>query len=532
MFTERHGKGMSTRARRLLILSLVSVALVAGCEHGQETTSAGSLAAGRTAADRPNILLIVWDTVRADRLSLYDYDRPTTPYLDQWAKQARVYDNCISVGSTTVPSHAAMFTGLLPSEHGASNEEPYLANDFVTLAELLRINGYPTYLFSENPHICGRNNFTQGFDAAEYPWSPKYRTEALRITRRKVLPTVPNDELPTTLREPQVSPWLIKAVGELAQRGVEVWLQGVSPGSPFFIFLNYMEAHRPLIPARQYRERMMTPEQVAASYHVDYRWETCWLHSFGLREYTPEDIALIGVAYDAVLLELDQLLHDLLEFLRSTGRLENTIVVLVSDHGEHLGEHHLFDHQFSVYEPLMRVPLVVHYPPRFKPGRDARPVTNLDLFPTLLGLAGIEPPVNSKAVSLLTPQDARLRLGEYPAVMVGAFDKVREYYPDFDPTPWNRSLRAYYDEPYKLIQASDGRHELYQLDEDPNERRNLIAERPQIAQRLAAGLQAYVDSLQELAVTPRKTAGPLSEDERRRLEALGYVGDSDADDAP
>jgi arylsulfatase A-like enzyme len=507
------------RLRGLSFSLLACVALVVGCDHGPTGSQAGA-----APARKPNILLVVWDTVRADHLSLYGYHRPTTPYLDEFARRARVFENCVSVGSTTVPTHASMFTGLMPTEHGVSNEQPHLADEFAVLAELLRINGYRTYFFSENPHLCGHNGFTQGFDVAEYPWSPQYDDEALRITLRKLAPKNLRDQLSKELKTGRLDRWRIKAAGELAQRGVENWLPQQDSDRPFLVFLNYMEAHRPLIPPRKYRRQMMTSHQVAASYQLDRRWEGLWSYVFRLREGAPDDIELINATYDAALRELDDLFHGLLESLRASGYLENTIVVLVSDHGEHLGEHHMLDHQFSVYEPLMRVPLVVYYPPRFPPGRETRPVMNIDLFPTLLELAGIEPPIQSKAVSLLNPREKRPRMGEYPAVMKGALILVLEDYPGFDPEPWNRTLRAYYDEPYKFIQTSNGRHELYNLDDDPGELRNLIQERPQLASRLATDLHAYLDSLQEVAAARGSPAsGPVDKEYRELLEALGYV---------
>src|SRR5262249_54878468 len=132
---------------------------------------------------RPNILLIVWDTVRADHLSLYGHSRPTTPRLDAFARSARVFDDCVSVASTTAPAHASMFTGLLPVEHGLANQGPRMGDGFVTLAETLRAVGYRTYLFSENPHLSESSGLTQGFEVAEYPWSLAYMLEAARIVR-------------------------------------------------------------------------------------------------------------------------------------------------------------------------------------------------------------------------------------------------------------------------------------------------------------------------------------------------------------
>ncbi len=524
-------------SRRPVVRAIIVLAALvcASCERSSPTAPATTTQAAaqsqKSAAqpanpDRPNILWVVWDTVRADHTGPYGYDRPTTPFVAEWAKQARVYTDCISPGSPTVPAHASLFTGLLPSEHGADNERAWLPDSAMTLAEQLGAAGYRTYLFSENPHISKAGNFQQGFEQEEHPWSPQYYEEALRITREKVSPDDQSTELTQKLQAGRLNDWSIKAAGELAERGVRKFLTGVQPDQRFFVFVNYMEAHRPLIPPRRFRERFMTPERVAASYRVDRTWLPLWSYCFGLREYSEDELALTRDTYDAAIAELDDLFRELLKGLRADGRLENTIVILTADHGEHLGEHHLLDHQYSVYEPLLRVPLFVHYPKRFAAGSDDRPVMTFDLFPTLLELAGVAPPAQPalQARSLLAPpQPGRIRLAGYPAPLTDALAQVQHANRSFDPRPWQRSLRAYYDGPWKYIWSSDGRHELYDLVHDRSEMHNLIWESEDQARRLHDGLRHYVSTLNQ----PLDSAGAgpqLDPQQQRFLESLGYAG--------
>lgn len=517
-------------ARAALLVFLALPAVLVGCRPERPA---------ERPADRPNILLIVWDTCRRDRMSVYGHSAPTTPFVETWARQARIYDDCVSAGSTTVPAHAALFTGLLPYQHGATNQRPHLSEQFVTLAERLQQAGYATYMFSENPLISAETRLAQGFDLVEHPWSPRFRDQAARITRDKIDPRDISTELARKIHDPaQLNEWNIKAAGPLVQRGLLDWLARRRPSQPYFAFLNYMEAHRPLIPPRRYRERFMSPAQVEQSFRVDRTWVPMWAYTFGLREYPPEDIELTARTYDAALAELDELLRDLLTALRDAGRLDNTAVILTSDHGEHLGEHHMFDHQFSVYNELLYVPLVVHYPPRFTPGRDPRPVTNVDLFPTLLELAGLvaPPEVNATAVSLLHPRDRRPRIGEYPAPELEALRRVALEYPGFDPRPWQRCLRAYYAGPYKLIWSSDQRHELYDVQADPREARNLLPGAPEVADELLRELDDFLRALTSpvAAADPAGRAPPaagnatpedaLTDEMLRRLQALGYAG--------
>jgi arylsulfatase A-like enzyme len=227
------------RIRRVLI----SLALVLG------------LAACAEPRRPPNVLWIVWDTVRADHLGVYGYEKSTTPNLDRWAAGARVFDDCLSTAGYTVPSHASMFTGLLPSEHCADNDYPRLDDKYTTIAELVRSRGYRTYLYSANPHISSAGNFAQGFDRAEHPWSPQFRETATRIVRDKLEDDDRSSELGRAFRregrgEGRLTAWNIKAAGELAAEAALSWLDSSASDNPFFVFVNYMEAHRPLVPRR------------------------------------------------------------------------------------------------------------------------------------------------------------------------------------------------------------------------------------------------------------------------------------------
>ena len=244
-------------------------------------------------SDPPNVLWIVWDTVRSDHLSLYGFTKPTTPFLDEWAKGARVFEDCRSPAGYTLPSHASMFTGVLPSEHGTHNGHHRLNDCHNTIAELLHENGYQTYLYSANPHICGKNNFTQGFDSEQHPFDDELEGQALEILKKKIAAEDVSTELPDRIKTGNKlrRTWDLKASGVLAQRCVESWLQKRDANKPYFVFLNYMEAHRPLVPPRSYRERMMTEAQVEASYTIDRSFPSMWEYIFRLREYSEaEDV--------------------------------------------------------------------------------------------------------------------------------------------------------------------------------------------------------------------------------------------------
>jgi arylsulfatase A-like enzyme len=387
-------------------------------------------------------------------------------------------------------------------------------------------------MFSANPHVAlaPGGNLAQGFERVEHPWSPKWAPEAKRIILSKLPPEDRSSELPQRLEAARGgqagSSWSIKAAGEIAATATLEWLASGDAKRPYFVFLNYMEAHRPTTPARRMRERLMSPEDVEKSYQVDRSWLPMWEYTFGLRDYSEAEIELTRATYDATVLELDELLRDLLAALREAGQLDDTIVILSSDHGEHLGEAHMLDHQYSLHQVLLHVPLVVHYPKRVAAGREPRPVMNFDLFPTLLELTGVPLPAGlaSQAVSLLEPQPLRRRFADSGSSSDVGVAQVRKAHPDFDPTPFLRTLRALVVDSKKLHWASDGRHALYDLAADPLETRDLLPAEPALGARLESELDSFWRSLAHCDVTalPDKLGG-LSRAQRRRLEALGYL---------
>jgi arylsulfatase A-like enzyme len=183
----------------------------------------------------------------------------------------------------------------------------------------------------------------------------------------------------------------------------------------------------------------------------------------------------------------------------------------------------MFDHQYSLYEPLLRIPLVVHYPAFFEPGRDDHPVSTLDLFPTLLELTGVTDPVSlSKATSLLASRDARPRLAEDPASSEIGIRIVQERNPDWDPTPWQRRLYALIAGDWKYIQGSNGLQELYDLANDPLETNELSASQADRAADMKLALASFRESL-DACVPGEGPTAELSPEERERLKSLGYL---------
>lgn len=504
----RSGLAWRIRRRRRLGGVLAALALVvAGCGRGES---------------RPNILWIVWDTVRADRMSLYGHPRETTPHLERWARSARVFD-ATAVSCWTLPSHTSMFTGLFPGEHGVNALGDRLEDRFDTIAEILGEEGYETWLFSANPFVSRNLNLTQGFATEEHPTDAALVERARAMVLAKIDPENRATSLRGRLRKRKNSAWFIKAVGELANERFFDFLDRRAPERPFFAFINYMEAHRERVPSRRFLERTLEPEALAEAYAFEQSQRRFQRVSLGLEEpFSKDQRELIGAIYDAALLELDEHLDHLLAQLRDRRLSADTVVILTSDHGEHLGEDNSYLHQYSLREAVLSVPLVIWAPGRLAPGRETVAVTNVDLFPTILDLAGVRRPRPPDLYSLLRPPAERPLVAEYLEAYEPLLRRFERTNPDWDSAPYRRSIRALRLGPHQLLWSSGEAPELYDLTKRPEERTNLTNRFPQRAAELAALLEAWLEA--------RRPSGPvggpesvLTEQEKEQLRSLGYL---------
>lgn len=467
-------------------------------------------------AGAPNVLWIVLDTVRADRLDLMGYDRETFPWLEELAREGATFERALSTAPWTLPSHASMFTGVYPSVHGAHHEHPSLDRSRTTAAEVFWGAGWETVALSSNPWVSKSTGMTRGFAFEEPTWRG-FAGLALHFAFQlgAYVGVIEQDHNGRQVTER----WL-------------AWLDGRSGERPFFAFLNYVESHFPLHHLPSEYLGAFSPPGVSRRELKRASQAVMDADSAGLRS-SPADEERVRELYDAALRYDNDLVSRAVEALRERGVLDRTIVVIVADHGDLLGEHDgMFTHNRGLLEPLLNVPLVIRYPPRVPAGvRIASPVTTAALFPTLLDLAGLEPPP-----AILTRSFAPLFAGDVAAArspllaenfkdpgdtVTGGF-KPRN---DFDRI--GVRYRALEEDGWKLVVDSTGRSWLFHPREDPLESRDLTAEHPEIAARLAARLAALVEAYGLGALDgPPRDAGDveIDPDVRERLRALGYAG--------
>jgi len=431
-----------------LVVAALTLGIV-GRATWAERTALASLPPAPSGA--PNVLLVVLDTVRAQSLSLYGYSRPTTPALERLAARAVVFERSYATSSWTLPSHATMFTGLYPHELSA-NWLTALDAAYPTIAEIFRARGYLTGGFTANLLATTyESGLARGFIRYEdYPVSFSMIIKSSWLARA----------IATGLElaaGPSHRSYRADKTAEDVNTSFLRWLDG-REGRPFLAFLNYMDAHGPyLVPPRFDEKFGPTSRRPLPSER---------------RRWSREQIQVEVDAYDGAIAYVDHHLGRLLGELAGRGLLDGTVVVVVSDHGEQFGEHGLFDHGNSLYLPVLHVPLLVSFPPRIPLGRRvATPVTLRDLPATLFDLAGLLGPTPFPGHSLAIHWARPAGAARSPSPLLS---EVRR---GINLNPWLPVMRgdmhSLLDEGWHYIRNGDGQEELYNVDRDPDELRNL-----------------------------------------------------------
>ena len=310
---------------------------------------------------RPNVILVVLDTVRADRVSGLGYERETTPNLDAFLADATTFTDAVAHAPWSVPSHASLLTGEYPSEHGATITEPILTHG-PTLPELLSAAGYGTYGFSANEYVRPATGFARGFDEFHTPGptEPAALADLLAPVVHRITGTA-------TVRRPVDRAFdLLRGRGALSTDPASPTDDGLlgtvtdvtdSADDPFFLFANLIDPHLPRSPAPEHVDRFVDADLADTPVVTNERAKT-----LGGAELSERGFRKLSQLYDADLRTMDERFGAFLDRLRSAGVLSDSLVVVVSDHGEHLGEFDLVGHQFSVFDSVVSVPLAVRFP--------------------------------------------------------------------------------------------------------------------------------------------------------------------------
>jgi arylsulfatase A-like enzyme len=469
------------------------------------------------AARRPLVILVSLDTVRADHLGLYGYERPTSPVLDALAREGTVFDDASSTAPWTLPAHASMLTGLYPASHRIMNSSQRLPDDVPTLAGLLGARGFTTAAVVNSFWLTQASYYvTRDFE--HYVWVEE---DVHRVS-------------PST--------WV-------TDQAIE-WLKARKDDEAMFLFVHYFDAHSDYASLPKYEDLFVRPydgsvkgtalELIEANVdpvvvehcRMNFREQDCIgqrIHEglvlnqeFERRVFSDADIQHLVDLYDAGIRQLDSEVGRLVRYLDEAGLAEEALLVVVSDHGEEFAEHGGTDHMRTQYREVIRVPLLLRGPGVPAGVRYETPVSLVDLTPTVLSYAGIAPPTSMEGFDLRVlwtggdraPLDARTLFHEsgWGATSHGIV-ALRPFAPKTHAIRRGR---------YKLYYSNrdEPNYALFDLEADPDETRDVTAEHPE----LAAELRRILDE-RDAAVQARQQ-GPtvkLDPEEEARLKSLGYL---------
>jgi arylsulfatase A-like enzyme len=436
-----------------------------------------------TRSPRPlNLIVILVDTLRADHLGHHGYARATSPRLDSLAEDSVVFLRHTAHASRTGPSVATLFTGLHARSHGVVNPLSHfdakgtLDSSRLTLAEILSEEGYRCAGFAANPNVSERFGFAQGFE----------RYQLFRWAKAEVLNRA--------------------ALAWIEERTAEA-----EPRPPFCLYLHYVDPHSPYEAPASFAKKFVSP---------DYRGRITGAHRqldevvAGRLELDEDDLDQLRALYDAEIRYLDDQLGVLLVDLAAKGLLDESLIVFVSDHGEEFLDHDSVLHGYTLYEEQLRIPLMIRHPEL--PARQiSRLSRQVDVLPTLLELLGVAIPETLQGESLVAAMQGedRPELGdERPVFAQASLRAVKTV-----------ALDSYARGDWKLIETRvpEARRQLFNLRDDPQEARDRLASEPEVAARMSAELQRFRDAL---PVGHSETV-PLSEEEIRELQSLGYLPD-------
>lgn len=400
-------------------------------------------------SDALNVLLVVLEGARLDHLPDAGYERETMPFLEQVAREGVRFTHAFTTAPTSVASHASMLTGLFPSLHGVTEESPMLGATPRVLPEVLKAAGYRTAAFCPDPALSPEAGFGRGFD--------RYYTQRVggRITGR------------AADYARRASDRVLGRGDAGARRSTEAVIDWLAAGSdPFFAFVHYREALRPLRPPAPYDRAFMPPAATAAqARNVNQLAERA-------RPVSAEEASALAALHDGALRYADLRLKQIADALAADGRWDQTLLIITAGYGEDLGDGGSIGGPPSLRETALHVPLVMRCPRRIPAGFVvAEFAQSVDLLPTVAALTGcaLDAPVQGR--TLLTAAGAT---SGPPAVITEAFR---------GPTsPVRRKvIRARRE---KLVWQSDEANGLYDLARDPGEQRNLAADEPERADRL------------------------------------------------
>lgn len=425
---------------------------------------------------RSSVVLISIDCLRADHVGAYGYHRDTTPHIDAFAKDAVLFETAVSTAPMTLPSHLSIFTGLFPSRHDGSKWAK-LAPSIPYAPQMLSEAGYQTDAVVTGAYLSQTYGFERGFDL--------YRLDHRAPAEKTVEQAI-----------------------ELLQR---------SAGRDQFLFVHFIDAHWPYEPPEEFVERFgPRPADLAGLLRkvVDNNPPS-----------NAEETERVAALYDAEIASADEAVGRLLEDLKARGVYDRSLIILTADHGEAFFDHGHWQHSKTLYEELIRIPLIVKWPGQSPKGRVSAQVSQVDIFPTVLAAAGVEPPPTDGINLIQFVNDTKASRTRRRLISENAWR---------GPSEWSRKVSIRTEKLKYLVtiagppgrepEESDVRsEELYDLMEDPMERTNLASGSSSDIEAFRRELANYLGEARQGRASRRTEDILEDETTRERLRSLGYI---------
>lgn len=483
--------------------------------------------------NRPNVLIISIDSLRADHLASYGYALETSPVMDLIASEGVLFENSFAAANWTGASLASILTGLYPTCHGYTNLRYYLDDDVEDGASLLRQHGYHTICFSNNMYLSSRTGMSRGFDEFYYQGQKEKNTlpPPRKSVRGKVLGHV-KDALSVETKTMIKDILDMGAPSRAATRddgayATELafcrWLERYDHSKPFFGYIHFQEPHSVYFPPKPFRKRFFS-----GSWREQYRYlQFDFMRYFaGLINFTESQVKHYLELYDGEIAYLDWRMGRILNFMRRRDLLDRTALFITADHGENMGENGFFWHAFCLQNSLIKVPLIARFPDWFsKDKRITGLVQNHDILPTLCEGLGIEWKFKNElqGVSFLNGaiREAALTETYNPEKMVDRWLLNRKELRKVDFVHYLRDLRAIQTLSDKLVWASDRRHQYYDLVTDPGESNNLYDSRETRVQKANRALQKWLAAFKPHVANDHQPE--FDKHTWMKMKALGYA---------
>lgn len=492
---------------------------------------------------RPNIVIIVLDAVRAQNLPFYGYHRNTTPFLFSMEKDLAFYINAISSTYWTMPSIASLFTGMYTSGHGLVADGDKLDVLLSTLPDVLRKQGYRCSAFVRNVYVSDYS----GLNADFHDFYSKYGLDTLsniisKISKNSIdhfrppgitrTSDIVSDDV-SLLRE-KLYNLLARSFDVLIDRGsanfvnrFSGWLKDYKT-RPFFAYLHFFETHSPYRSPGRFALKFLSLRDNTRKLFVNHDHLKLLLNKCNM---TSDDFRILESAYDNSINYADHLIGKVVGSLKRQGVYDDTLLVILADHGDNIGDHGLMFHYFCLYDTLIKIPLIVKFPVSIGlTGKISEVVQNVDLFPTILSLLGIKDKNTWEQIQgndLLGKAPPRRERNLAISELVKVFGPDRSRYTK-RLSRFNRLLLSTRTKNRKFVYSSRGDHECYNLSDDPGEQKNLYPDGDGFSDLLQKASKYYATMYEFYMANKQKidgtvTTDPMDQSVIDQLKSMGYM---------